>query len=86
MNEASRETPSPSEQFSSLSIRVLVKTCVKSTIWLSLAWIATSIAPDAVWPWYVAWTFVAVGMLFSLVMLALAFYSRHQESKATRDE
>jgi hypothetical protein len=80
------QVPKPaSEQLSALSVRVLVKTVVKSVIWFGLAWIITVLVPGVVWPWYVAWTLIVIGLTFSLVSLALAFLNRRQELEATRE-
>ena len=68
-----------------LSLRVLVKTVIKSIIWFGLAWIATLLMPGAIWPWYVAWAFVAIGLLFSLISLALAFLNRRNELPSGAD-
>lgn len=73
-------TGQPSTRLGDLSRRVLFKTLLKCVLWFGLAWLATSVFPGIVWPWYVAWAFVAIGMAFSLVALAAAFASRKIES------
>ena len=69
----------PSEQLGAISRRVLVKTLLKCALWFGLAWVATWLYPGIVWPWYVAWTFVAIGLAFSLVVLLVATRSRYAE-------
>ena len=70
-----------SAQLGALSLRVLVKTILKSVLWFGLAWLITLFVPGALWPWYVAWTFVAVGLAFSLLSLCLAFASRWHDAR-----
>ena len=77
----SEEKQLASAQLGELSLRVLIKTLIKCLIWFGMAWLITRIWPDIIWPWYVAWIFVAIGMGFSLFTLAIAFYSRGQENR-----
>lgn len=78
---ALRETASV--HLGALSLRVLVKTVIKSALWFGLAWVATLFLPGARWPWYVAWTLVAIGLAFSLLSLGLAFVSRWHEGRSS---
>ena len=71
----------PSEQLGVIARRVLIKTVLKCVLWFGFAWAATRLYPGIVWPWYVAWVFVAVGLAFSLILLLVAFRSRYAESK-----
>ena len=82
MEDQSQENQPPSNKLGDLSLRVLFKTVLKCFIWFGLAWLATSLMPGTVWPWYVAWTLVAIGLGFSLLSLALAFVSRRNELRA----
>jgi hypothetical protein len=79
MDQPSSDTPSPSQNLGQLSLRLLIKTVIKCALWFGAAWLITALNPGIVWPWYVAWTFVAIGMGFSLLLLALAFLSRYRE-------
>ncbi|GAA4861314.1 hypothetical protein [Luteimonas vadosa] len=79
MSDQSQDTQTASDLLGALSLRVLVKTVIKAVIWFGLAWIATLLMPGSVWPWYVAWALVAIGLLFSLLSLALAFLNRRNE-------
>jgi hypothetical protein len=78
------ESP-PSDHLSALALRVLIKTVLKCGIWFGLAWLITRFMPDAMWPWYTAWAFAAIGLLFSLLMLGAAFMARRQELASGRE-
>jgi Zn-dependent protease with chaperone function len=82
MDDQSQESQPASRSLGDLSLHVLFKTVVKCFIWFGLAWLATSLMPGTVWPWYVAWAFVAIGLAFSLLSLTLAFISRRNELQA----
>lgn len=75
----------PSERLGALALRVLIKTVVKCGIWFGLAWLITRIVPGVVWPWYVAWAFAVIGMLFPLLALGAAFVARRQELASGRE-
>ena len=66
-------------QLGALSRRVLFKTLLKCLLWFGLAWLVTSLYPGIVWPWYVAWLLVVIGLAFSLIALVAAFVSRKIE-------
>ena len=74
------KSQAPSVQLGQLSLRLIIKTLIKCVIWFGTAWIITRIWPGIVWPWYVAWIFVAIGMGASLLALSVAFYSRDVET------
>ncbi len=80
MDQDHRQEPAPSVQLGRLSLRLLIKTLLKCFIWFGTAWLATRVWPGIVWPWYLAWIFVAIGMAASLLSLGLAFYSHDRES------
>ncbi|TWI01125.1 hypothetical protein IP90_02749 [Luteimonas cucumeris] len=81
MSDYEEPAAAPSEQLGAISRRVLIKTVLKCVLWFGLAWVITRIYPGSVWPWYVAWVFVAIGLAFSLIVLMVAFRSRYAESK-----
>ena len=85
MSDQSQDAQPQTEMLGALSTRVLIKTVIKAAIWFGVAWLITLFMPGAMWPWYVAWSFVAIGLLFSLSSLVLAFISRHQESGSGSD-
>ena len=79
MDQDHRQELAPSVQLGRLSLSLLIKTLLKCFIWFGTAWLATRIWPAIVWPWYLAWIFVAIGMAASLLSLGIAFYSRDRE-------
>ena len=82
MSETGESVVAPSQQLGEISRRVLIKTVLKCVLWFGLAWVVTRLYPGIVWPWYVAWAFVAIGLGFSLVVLLVAFRSHYAESKS----
>ena len=82
MVEDQDKSQAPSQQLGQLSVRLIIKTLIKCVIWFGIAWIITRIWPNMVWPWYVAWIFVAIGMGASLLVLTVAFMSRNAESRS----
>jgi hypothetical protein len=81
METESQDLQPASTQLSALSVRLLVKILLKSTLWLSLAWLVVYFFPDATWPWYAALGLVAIGVLFSLCVLIAAILAKRQESQ-----
>jgi len=82
MIEDQDNSQAPSQELGQLSVRLIIKTLIKCFIWFGAAWIVTRIWPSIVWPWYVAWVFVAIGMGASLLVLTAAFFSRDAESRS----
>jgi len=82
MDIGQQDSPPESVQFNALALKVIVKTVLKSVLWFGLAWFVTVVIPGAVWPWYMAFAFVAVGLVFSLLMLAGAFAARRLELRS----
>nr|CAS03004.1 putative integron gene cassette protein [uncultured bacterium] len=71
----------PSAQLRQLSLRLMIKTIFKSVIWFGTAWIATKIWPGVVWPWYLAWIFVAIAVGTALVLLRVARLTQDSDSR-----
>jgi putative flippase GtrA len=80
MDTESQGPVPPSTQLSALSVRLLVKVFLKSALWLTLAWLVVYFFPEATWPWYVALSLVAIGVLFSLYVLITAIFAKRRES------
>jgi hypothetical protein len=69
---SSSDSRSASSELGALSIKLLLKTALRSIVWLGIAGAITLYYPDATWPWYAAITLVAVGVLSSLYVLIAA--------------
>ena len=86
MDTESQDQLPASQRLGALSVRVLVKTVLKSALWLGIAWATTYFFPTAVWAWYVAFAFIAIGLLFSLAMLVAAIRAAAAEKQAAQGD
>ena len=84
MDTESQDSSPPSRRLGALSVRVLVKTILKSFLWLGIAWAINHFFPSAIWAWYVAFAFIAIGLLFSLAMLIAAIRAAATEQHSTQ--
>jgi len=86
MDTESQDSTPASQHLGALSVRVLVKTVLKSALWLGIAWAITHFFPTATWAWYVAFVFIAIGLLFSLAMLIAAVRAAAVEQQANQGD
>jgi cyanate permease len=81
MDAESQDQLPASKRLAALSVRVLVKTVLKSALWLGIAWGITHFFPTAAWAWYVAFAFIAIGLIFSLAMFLAAIRAAKAEQQ-----